>query len=85
MAINYSEPADEFVTRSTAQPEDASEGSLRPRLLNEYIGQEKAKENLRVFIQAARDRGDSPDHGRRGRRSGRRRNGDTGSGGDQQP
>ena len=39
----------------TAQPEDASEGSLRPRLLNEYIGQEKAKENLRIFIQAARD------------------------------
>ena len=62
MAINYSEPSDEFVTRSTAQPEDASEGSLRPKLLNEYIGQEKAKENLRIFIQAARDRGDALDH-----------------------
>ncbi len=63
MAINYSDPvADEFVTRAAAQPEDASEGSLRPRLLGEYIGQEKAKENLRIFIQAARDRGDALDH-----------------------
>ncbi|MBQ3275672.1 MAG: Holliday junction branch migration DNA helicase RuvB [Oscillospiraceae bacterium] len=62
MAINYSDPSDELVTRSTAQPEDASEGSLRPRLLNEYIGQEKAKDNLRIFIRAARDRGDSLDH-----------------------
>ena len=62
MAINYSEPAEELITRSTELPEDAGEGSLRPKLLNEYIGQEKAKENLRIFIQAAKTRGDSLDH-----------------------
>lgn len=62
MAINYSEPVEELITRSTELPEDTGEGSLRPKLLNEYIGQEKAKENLRIFIQAAKTRGDSLDH-----------------------
>ncbi|MBR6115286.1 MAG: Holliday junction branch migration DNA helicase RuvB [Oscillospiraceae bacterium] len=62
MAINYSEPAEEVVTRSVVLPEDMSEGSLRPRTLDEYIGQENAKENLRVFIQAAKMRGESLDH-----------------------
>ena len=63
MAINYStEPEEEVITRSISLPEDASEGSLRPRLLNEYIGQEKAKENLRVFIQAAKMREEALDH-----------------------
>ena len=38
------------------------EGSLRPQSLDEYIGQEKAKENLRIYIEAARKRGDSLDH-----------------------
>ena len=38
------------------------EPSLRPQLLREYIGQEKAKQNLRVFIDAAKQRGDVLDH-----------------------
>lgn len=38
------------------------EVSLRPKTLHEYIGQEKAKENLRVYIEAARKRGDTLDH-----------------------
>lgn len=38
------------------------EVSLRPKTLDEYIGQEKAKENLRVYIEAARKRGDTLDH-----------------------
>ena len=42
--------------------EDAQEGSLRPKTLREYIGQEKAKENLAVFIQAAQKRGEALDH-----------------------
>ena len=42
--------------------EDASEGSLRPHTLAEYIGQEKAKENLSIFIEAARRRTESLDH-----------------------
>lgn len=36
--------------------------SLRPRNLEEYIGQEKVKENLKVFIQAAKQRGEQLDH-----------------------
>jgi len=36
--------------------------SLRPRRLEEYVGQKKVVENLRVFIEAARRRGDALDH-----------------------
>lgn len=43
-------------------PEDEAENSLRPRALSEYIGQEKVKENLTVFIDAAKQRGDVLDH-----------------------
>ena len=35
---------------------------LRPRTIDEYIGQERAKENLRIFIQAAKMRGEALDH-----------------------
>ena len=43
--------------------EDASvELSLRPKTLNEYIGQEKVKENLKVYIDAAKRRGEAMDH-----------------------
>jgi Holliday junction DNA helicase RuvB len=38
------------------------EGSLRPQTLDEYIGQAKIKENLKVYIQAAKQRGDALDH-----------------------
>ena len=64
MAISFSdaEQENELITRSTALTEDAGEGSLRPRYLNEYIGQERAKENLRIFIQAAKMRGEALDH-----------------------
>ena len=43
-------------------PEDVAELSLRPRYISEYIGQTKAKENLNVFLQAARSRGEPLDH-----------------------
>ena len=44
-------------------PEDTDlEFSLRPRQLTDYIGQDKAKENLSVYIEAARRRGDCLDH-----------------------
>lgn len=42
--------------------EDESEVSLRPHTMEEYIGQTKAKENLSVFIKAAKQRGDQLDH-----------------------
>ncbi len=54
----YEEP---IVTKSFLQ-EDAQEISLRPHTLQEYIGQEKAKNNLAVFIEAARRRTESLDH-----------------------
>ena len=44
------------------EPGDEAEVSLRPRRMEEYIGQDKAKENLKVYIEAARMRGDSLDH-----------------------
>ncbi len=36
--------------------------SLRPKTLNDYIGQEKAKENLKIYIEAAKGRGEQLDH-----------------------
>lgn len=38
------------------------ENSLRPLLLEDYVGQEKVKRNLKVYIEAAKERGDSLDH-----------------------
>ena len=38
------------------------EGSLRPQYLKDYIGQEKAKESLKIYIEAAKQRGDALDH-----------------------
>ena len=44
-------------------PEDSKvEETLRPQHLDDYIGQQKAKENMKVFIEAAKQRGDSLDH-----------------------
>ena len=54
----YEEP----LVAKTFLQEDAQEGSLRPKTLREYIGQEKAKENLAVFIEAARRREEALDH-----------------------
>ena len=42
--------------------EQNSEYTLRPRLLQEYIGQEKVKNNLKIFIEAAKKRGEPLDH-----------------------
>ena len=42
--------------------EDAAETTLRPKTLREYIGQEKVRENLAVFIESARRRGEPLDH-----------------------
>ena len=53
---------DDSLVSTTLQPEDSWEVSLRPHTLNEYIGQSKAKENLSIFIEAARRRAESLDH-----------------------
>ena len=43
------------------KPEDI-DAALRPKSLDEFVGQKGARENLRVFIEAARQRGDALDH-----------------------
>jgi len=53
---------DRIVTANLAEDDPNFETSLRPRTLREYIGQAKAKENLQVFIDAARKRRESLDH-----------------------
>ena len=63
MSIILSEDSgSEIVTTAASLPEDSSEGSLRPRRIAEYIGQEKAKGNLEIFIHAAKLRGEPLDH-----------------------
>ena len=63
MSISFSENSGgEILTTAASLPEDGNEGSLRPRFLREYIGQNKAKENLEVFIQAAKLRREPLDH-----------------------
>lgn len=42
--------------------EDAFEQTLRPQQIDEYIGQQKLKETLKIFIQAAKERGEALDH-----------------------
>lgn len=51
-----------IITPDLAADDDNFEASLRPRRLTEYIGQVKAKENLQVFIDAARSRRETLDH-----------------------
>ncbi|HTI01997.1 MAG TPA: Holliday junction branch migration DNA helicase RuvB [Acidisoma sp.] len=43
-------------------PEDAGEASLRPQTLSDFIGQEGSRQNLAIFIEAARARGEALDH-----------------------
>ena len=51
-----------IVTREYSPEDGDIEGSLRPKTLNEYIGQKKAKENMSVYIEAAKMRGEALDH-----------------------
>ena len=44
------------------KPEDAIDTHLRPQTLDQFVGQAKAKQNLRVFIEAAKARGEALDH-----------------------
>ncbi|MCD7786031.1 MAG: Holliday junction branch migration DNA helicase RuvB [Oscillospiraceae bacterium] len=49
-------------TEVLAEDVDEAELSLRPKTLNEYIGQEKVKENMKIYIDAAKKRGEPLDH-----------------------
>ena len=55
-------PAGRNVTGELTVDDLDQDRTLRPRSLDEYIGQERVRENLRVLIQAARDRGETLDH-----------------------
>lgn len=61
---NYDADEDVFspLVTTSFTPGDDGEGSLRPKLLQEYVGQEKAKGNLEIFMQAAKMRGEPLDH-----------------------
>ncbi|MET0248682.1 MAG: Holliday junction branch migration DNA helicase RuvB [Sphingobium sp.] len=52
---------DDRLIASARRPEDV-DAALRPRCLDEFVGQQAAKGNLRVFIEAARNRGEALDH-----------------------
>src|SRR5512134_62025 len=53
---------DRLVTSVRVEEDVQYEAGLRPRTLDEYIGQDRVRENLQVSIAAARQRGDALDH-----------------------
>jgi Holliday junction DNA helicase, RuvB subunit len=63
MAIEFGQALEEEQRIvSSALREEDQEAGLRPHFLTEYTGQEKIKDNLRVYIQAAKQRGEPLDH-----------------------
>ncbi len=63
--MDFSEELDfenRIMTTSYTRDDTSTEPSLRPKTLQDYIGQEKAKENLKIYIEAAKIRGESLDH-----------------------
>ena len=51
-----------IITTDVMEEDLRTEGNLRPQYLEDYIGQEKAKGNLKIYIEAAKQRGDALDH-----------------------
>ena len=62
MSIDFSQDYEAPVVTASITPLDEGEFSLRPKTLRDYTGQEKAKENLAVYIEAARRRNEPLDH-----------------------
>lgn len=54
--------AKRLIETSFTEEDSTIENALRPKLLKDYIGQQKIKENLKVFIEAAKQRGEALDH-----------------------
>lgn len=63
-AAEYSEymQPERMVSAGETDEDHDIDSSLRPKHLDDYIGQAKVKENLKIYIEAARQRGDSLDH-----------------------
>ena len=60
---DFAPPPKRVMSAAPASPnEEALERALRPKLLDEYVGQAKAREQLEIFIGAARQRGEALDH-----------------------
>ena len=53
---------DNILNPNLIDEEDYQEVSLRPKKLSEYIGQNKVKESMKVYIEAAKKRGEALDH-----------------------
>lgn len=51
-----------IITTENLEEDRKIEGSLRPQLLEDYVGQEKAKETLKIYIEAAKERKEALDH-----------------------
>lgn len=62
MSIDFSNDTQAPLVTTSLTPQDDGEFSLRPRSLMDYTGQEKAKGNLAVYIEAAKRRGEPLDH-----------------------
>src|SRR5271165_4779531 len=50
------------ITSGERLPDDAAEAALRPQTLDDFTGQQASRENLKIFIQAAKSRGEALDH-----------------------
>lgn len=53
---------DERLITSTRSIEDSQENTLRPKTMSDYVGQEKIKKNLEIYIKAAKNRDEALDH-----------------------
>jgi len=62
MSLEFSQELDTPIISPSYAPQDAGEIGLRPKLLTDYTGQEKAKGNLAIYIEAARRRNEPLDH-----------------------
>ena len=62
MSLEFSQEPEDTLVLPTYTAQDAGEIGLRPKLLSDYTGQEKAKGNLSVYIEAARRRNEPLDH-----------------------
>ena len=60
--LTAAQPQRIITAQSISPQEELLERALRPKTLDDYIGQDKAKEQLVIFIQAAKKRGEALDH-----------------------
>lgn len=54
--------ADRLISAAVINDEESIDRAIRPKLLTEYVGQPHVREQMEIFIQAAKQRGDALDH-----------------------